>query len=730
MGIIQRLAERVARGGGTAEQKDKLTQSIGVTGTAFYGGQIQSNEYNAELKGQKASSTYDKMRRSDAQVNAILSVVKLPIQAATWSVTVPDENDAVQEFLEEALFDRLNFQSLLRHALLMCDFGFELMEKVYVYDQGKMWLDKVSHRDQKTIWKWNVDENEDLESVTQQARKGSVYDTMDIPANKILLFTFNQEGNNFEGISLLRSAYKHWFIKDGIYRIDAIAHERFGIGVPYAKAPEGYTETQKDAVEALMKNYKAGDQSYLFILPEWEIGILGVQGTQRYDPLPSIRHHDEMISRSVLAQFLNLGTTGTGSYSLGDSMTDLYMFALKAIADQVKAEINQSVVRQLLDLNFGPNAEGEVTYADLDTTPPKEVAEMLKTLSDSKMLTYTPETEQHVRGIVDLPLLPEDEETDDDTQPEPGSPGVDDDDDVEAGGTNDRTGDATSRGGVTIVIASETAFDPTSPHRPLLPCEEVVSFAEIDTQLRTTRQRIVRAFSRFKDEWTTIITEQLDLALADGNPSDVADVRIPDELRAKIERAVKIELMGIYAYGFRSVRAEWQSTPNTMSGGRGSRYADDLLDLEEVEHLFVARARRFTARMAARSEGVAVDRALSVYRTKGEDFGQEDLAAIRDELDALADSTVEAEARQTVSEALNTGRMAAAKSLEEEIEYATYSAILDQNLCAECKRYDGQQFQVGTSDYRAAAPPNRACFGGGACRCVYVYTFRTEVQVQ
>jgi len=378
-----------------------LTEEVGATGVSFFAGAIQTEEFNSSLRGRTGALTYDKMRRTDAQVYAILNVIKLPIRSATWFIDSEDEK--VKDFLEEALFERLDFDDLLRHALLMLDFGFEVLEKVWEEDGGKWWIKKMAHRAQTTLWKWQTDENGDFQGFVQNARKNEIFQTIPIPAEKLALFSFQREGNNFEGISILRACYKHWFIKDGIYRIDAIAHERFGIGVPYAKAPEHYTPDDKDAALLLMKQYKAGEKAHFFIPPDWEFGIMGADDSTRYNPMESIKHHDEMISRAVLASFLNFGTTGTGSRATADSLTDLYMNALGAIAEQIRQNIQDQIIEQLLEFNFN-NAKATLRFADLETRKRDELASGLEKLVKARLLSPDADLEKWARDVWDLPI--------------------------------------------------------------------------------------------------------------------------------------------------------------------------------------------------------------------------------------------------------------------------------------------------------------------------------------
>lgn len=85
--------------------------------------------------------TYDKMRRSDAQVSAVLLAMELPIRSAYWYIDpakdengeVSDFDKQVADFVQEAIFERLHdgWDNKLREILTMLPFGFSVFEKVY-----------------------------------------------------------------------------------------------------------------------------------------------------------------------------------------------------------------------------------------------------------------------------------------------------------------------------------------------------------------------------------------------------------------------------------------------------------------------------------------------------------------------------------------------------------------------------------------------------------------------
>jgi len=87
------------------------TKLKGAVGTANYLGFVRDlGEYNPKLEGRTAYLTYEKMRRSDADVRAALLACKLPIRSAEYQV-VPGaaENDPNHAQAEEiALYVREN----------------------------------------------------------------------------------------------------------------------------------------------------------------------------------------------------------------------------------------------------------------------------------------------------------------------------------------------------------------------------------------------------------------------------------------------------------------------------------------------------------------------------------------------------------------------------------------------------------------------------------------------
>ena len=398
-----RLAEKKAK----RPSNKELTQEKGATGVRSLWGVLSNvGEHVPELRPGTKFETYDRMRRSDGQVFAALMAIKLPILSATWTVGSDDEQ--VRAFVEENLFRRINWRQFLRQAMTFLDFGFSVFEKVFEIEDGRVLLKKLPMRMQTTICRWEIDEHDELSGVVQRAFKDGKYREIDIPRHKLVLFNLAQEGNNFEGRSILRAAYKHWYIKDELERIGAIAADRHGVGVPIDELSEdlekGITITDDDYKngEEILRNLKAGAKSWIVAPPGHKFSVLD-QADKGFDVMPQIRYHAEEIAKSMLAQFINLGTTQTGSRALAESDLDMFLTALQGMAHEIAETVNEDIVAPLVSWNFGEGVRAEVTATNIRRANVERIAKAATQLSGAGLIRGDADLEAHLRRMMDLP---------------------------------------------------------------------------------------------------------------------------------------------------------------------------------------------------------------------------------------------------------------------------------------------------------------------------------------
>mgnify|MGYP007071573800 CR=1 FL=1 len=404
----------------TPPKKGKgLSIEIGDTGNEMYAGIIY-DEYNSKLRGTEGIKVFDEMRRSDGTVKAALLSITLPIMRANWYVKPASEEEAdkeVSDFVQKALFDlqSITWADLLRQALLMLPFGVMVFEKIFdvqnVDGSDRVIWRKLAPRLPKSIQSWEMSNGQP--GIQQRKLGGTI---ANIPMDKLLVFVHEREGDNWEGSSALRAAYKHWHLKNTFYKIDAIAFERQGLGVPYAKMPAQYTEEDRGKAETILKNMRANEQSFVISPNDYEIGFLDMKSSTTRDPEKSISHHNREISKSVLAQFLELGSTDSGSRALSQDQTKLFLQSLESVANNIADVFNKYAIKELVDYNF-PNVEyyPELCFANIKESDVKAIADTYKVLTDAGGVHTDPADEQHFREMLGLPERTEEyiEEPDD-----------------------------------------------------------------------------------------------------------------------------------------------------------------------------------------------------------------------------------------------------------------------------------------------------------------------------
>jgi len=281
-------------------------------------------------------------------------------------------------------------------------------EQVYRFDTatGRFHLRKLAPRWPKTIQEIKTARDGGLESIVQMpwiapgVVKTSDSEPITIPVEALVAYVYKRRGT-WLGQSLLRPAYKHWLLKDRSLRRWDERDERNSMGVPHYTAGE-----EEDTLEhglALARSYRAGNAAGGASALGSKMQLLGVQGM-----LPDIesaaRYHDEAITKSVLAHFLNLGQqTGTGSYALGASFIDFFIMSLQSLAQMIADTATQHVVEDLVDANWGENEPAPVITFDPIGQNAGAVVQALQLLITSGAIFPDPALDAFVRQLVGLP---------------------------------------------------------------------------------------------------------------------------------------------------------------------------------------------------------------------------------------------------------------------------------------------------------------------------------------
>jgi hypothetical protein len=391
---------------------------IGDTGTRILSGIIRE-EYNPKLRDRAGLDVFDEMRKSDGTCRAAVLACSLPIRSADWYVEPASEDAAdndISDFVAAALFEypSLGWDDVLRQALMCLPFGVMVFEKVFTTRNcnGKTCIvwDKFAPRMPRSIYRWAIG-GDNADGITQFRSDGSM---AEIPMEKLVVIVNEMEGMNWWGTSILRPAYKHWFLKNNLYKIDAIAHERQGLGIPYVKLPEGYTEGDRGKAETILKNLRANSHAFIIEPYDYDFGFKDMMSHTTRDPSQSIAHHDRQILISVLAQFLQLGAsnrgaTASGSRALSQDHSKLFLNSLEAVATQITDAFN-AAIKELVDLNYdGVQNYPKLAFTGLSETDGLQLSTAYATLITSGGLQAGKNDEQFFREVLGLPERDPDE---------------------------------------------------------------------------------------------------------------------------------------------------------------------------------------------------------------------------------------------------------------------------------------------------------------------------------
>ncbi len=684
-----------------AEKKPTVKGSfgeVGAPGTQFFAGYISGEEYNPKLQGQAGLKIYDEMRRSDGMVRASMLAVTLPIRQAIWRIEPASDDPKDQEIaglVSDNLFGGMSitWADFLRQALLHLPFGFMMFEEVLKVENNKILYKKLAPRLPKTLWRWNVDDDMNLTSITQYVQKGSAFVHIDIPAEKLLIFTNEQEGANFEGISLLRSAYKHWYIKDTLYKIDAIGHDRWHVQIPVVGMPEGKTQENDPAAWAaaiaMAQGLRTNERSYIIKPFGYTVEMLKMGSKAPTDIMPSVQHHNEQIVVNILAQFLTLGTTQTGSRALGESFKDLFLLSLQAVAMYIEDIMNRFAIKPLVDFNYVVDKYPKLKASNIKEPSFTSMADAVSKLVTVGSLTNDETMENHIREIGKLPAKQEPEK-------------------------QKATEGCTCGHKHQSIKLTDNGF-----RRELLECEKTLNLREIDSQLDKSKEQLVR---KIKDVQKDQV-EQLAKAVT-ANPATAKTKKV-----GLLASQIKGELLDIYRYGREQVKEEFtkqKKSPVRLAEERATAKTlkkaklNPISTPEEAQAFIENKATLIATQMAKKYENTALFAELEAQK-----LGLEKAATITfitDRLKELSDKEAKAIAQFSVVEAFGMGRNVEAEIHKDEIRTSYYSAILE-GACDVCAPLDGIEHEYGDPTYTT---PNPNCLGGEQCHCITIHVLKTE----
>ena len=723
MGLLDRLRTK---------QPAKATQ--GSSGRGHVDGYLQLDELNTDLTFPRGLQVFDQMYRTDPDVRKNVWMLVNLLAGATWTVEsyggdeAEEQDRKAAEFVDWALFDNMRpgFKGHLAQALpVLFRSGFAPFEHVWETTEweGRPVIapQTLGLRLPRTIYRFEQ-EHDRLTRVHQQLLDGTVV----YKADDLLYYRIGAEGDNWEGTPLIRAAYKPWFIKEKIEKLDAIKIEREAIGIPVYYPPTNANDEQKQVMDDVMSNLRAGEQGFVRMpgpkaelmdaeqaqANGWTLEILGSAQSATADTKPSLDYHSDKIAAALLAEFMRLGQGSApgGARATADVQQNPFLQAAEAVSSEVEAVVNDQLVARMVALNFEVENPPRLTMSLVDSTTLEQLAVFVSSLVEKGVLTPDNDLEDFLRDRADLPSVDPEARKQKEEMAKAGAEALQKAGEGEPRSENEPVPPKTEQGNKEPEPSKDkddTAGGDTSTAEPpkwgrdLKDWEALMSLDEIDGAIRQAQDRIKQACGTAA---LVYASKAADAAL-DGRKNQPKPAKdLTDQFTAELQR--------LYRTGQATVEDELDRQREYPLGAPAVSLADagSMKGLNQRSQLAADSIFTRIWQQAVRAALMGSDKATVQQLSE-----REALAALK------------AESQNHASSALNLGRDDAASAHSGEIRGARYTSILDTGRCEMCAIADDDVLRPLNDPVRLSRkPPNKDCYGGGRCRCMEFYELTDE----
>lgn len=404
------------------------TDIYGKTGLVQFSGYVYE-EFIPDLQLGRGIQIYKEMRDNDPVIGAMLFAVTTLVSQVKWHVQeggTESEDIKAKEFLESCMEDMdTGWVSLIKEIFMgMLPFGFDYRECVYkrrlgtflkdpkytsAYSDGLIGWRRIAGRSADTIvgpGRWKFDDDGLLVGAWQISPPD--YRLRFLPIEKCLLFrTAYDSKDNPQGRSVLRNCYRPWYFKKNIEVVEGIGVERDLAGLPVMYVPAEWLystadQRHKDLVteyKKILLNVRRDEQDGV-ILPSMkdekgnqliDFKLMSASGSRQFDTDKIIQRKNVEIAMTLLADFILLGHTNTGSFALSDSKTSIFASAIGSFLDEIMDVFNRIEIPRLFMYNkgaFNITKLPKIQHGDIETVDLQKIADYISKLSMSGMQLF------------------------------------------------------------------------------------------------------------------------------------------------------------------------------------------------------------------------------------------------------------------------------------------------------------------------------------------------------
>lgn len=425
------------------EKADQVQSAIGSTGQLFSQG-YAVHEDNNELHGRRRADAFTKILRDTSIVAAGVRIFLNLISGASWQAEAPKDlceadqaqADEIAKAVNEMLSDHATpWPRIIRRITLFRFYGFSLMEWIAKRrDDGLIGMHDVKPRPNRTIERWDMDDNDDLRGVWQNViGKPEVY----IPRDRLIYAVDDTLTEHPEGMGLLRHIKRPADRLKVFELIEGIGFENDLQGVPVAYAPlteidtdERYSKGQRnrmrkplnDFVQGHIRNKRTGllldsevyrgegEGQSPSSTRKWAVDIIRGQGGAFQEIGATIDRLNKEMARVLGVEHIMLGSDGSGSLAMSQSKVGTFYLTLMTTQTELVDIIERDWLTPICEMNgWAKELWPRLLCEEIrDEDIEKVTAALEKLARAGAMLTPDDPVINEVRAMMSLSPQPED----------------------------------------------------------------------------------------------------------------------------------------------------------------------------------------------------------------------------------------------------------------------------------------------------------------------------------
>lgn len=689
-----------------------LFKATGVPGEMLISSYSKEEQRVDDLK----IEDYRKMINNDGQIQMLWNAISNTVSSAGVEIvddpSYEGEEDSEEKiFIEECLtapiwqggmdisIDQVN-RTMLRAFIE----GYRLFEVVYkLGDDNKIRLARLAPRsagDDSGI-KILVDDNGNYmgfhQSINFMGKRIDAEIKNEGDIERALKSTFGEEFGSLYGRSGLKAAWYHYDkAHKGMY-LNHVGHEFGASKLRYLKTKGSMTE---DKTEKLVEVAAKISQNGVLAIPETEAEITfesvsdaAVMAVGR----DTIKDHYSMITKSILAQFVDLGTTETGSRALGESQISFFKEGLQTMGSILIENPWNRVIASLIKLNFNGDIYPRLRLNKIEDKTAELLYNSFIELLKQGGMTNSVKAEIQKLGSKTVGLDINEETIDQEME------------------EKEQKADEIQKQNAAIpqqnpfqkkVELQEPTEELNPGNRALYPDEAKTKFIDIENKMRTTEDRAkIVLRQKLDDQKQEVINQFLEAAREGRKNIRKVEVKLQDNAMS-YSQELNLLVLELMEFGKLIAAEELEKAAPTTSK-KSKQALEDKVDMVIEEQQATLKFRLQNVANDALTGGLPENEARLLLEQEYNNF-----------FDTKLLPTIFA----LFPTALNWGRDITFQKYEDEIFAYRYTARME-NTCATCAKLDGKIIQKSDPDYYMLDPPLHF-----SCHCMWQAITNKEQQ--